>query len=205
MNCRWTGSIAAFALLLGLAGLPGARADVTHDLVQAYLDDLGAVDYTIDPITDDYVASIFPDIAWFSVWFPQYPIVVEPPKGLAESNVFLVVNDTVLYVTSPKELEAVFADALPLVANADEAMDATRTWLRLSEEFSADGYFEFGEPQAEIRPVVNAYTQWYVRGHVRVTDGGRGGIHVNMVFNPLGELASIQESRRVIVGIRPLR
>jgi hypothetical protein len=100
-------------------------------------------------------------------------------------------------MTDPDELQDFFFNRLAPVADEDAAKDAGRTWLRLSEEFSQDGFFRFSKPTAD-------FNQGIVTGDVTVVDGGRGSIQVQMAFDSNGELTDIQESRKVFRGVRPI-
>jgi len=56
-----------------------AKAGDPRHLVDQYLQKQGATGYTITPITEDFVANMFPDIAFFGVYFRQYPVPIYPP------------------------------------------------------------------------------------------------------------------------------
>jgi hypothetical protein len=158
MAGRWT-ILLALASVVGPIGQSSARAD-SIDLVQQYLDDIGARQgtYTIRAVTEDFVGNAFPDIDFFEVFFRQYPVAVLVPEGLAASNVFFVEDGEVFPLTSPADLEDFFFDELAPVADNEEAADAGLAWLRLSEGFSQDGFFTFGiQPSAlepKCRPVI---------------------------------------------------
>ena len=222
--------VALLAPLLGLCGAPTARgqnpkglaegylqeigptgytiAPLTDDdvgralgLVEGYLQEIGAAGYTVAPVTDDYVARTFPGTTFFAVWFRQYPVVVDPMGGLAAANVFYVQGEDVNYLTGPDQLEEFFFEELGPVANPDETADAGRTWLRLSEEFSQDGFYAFGAPKVEVTPTRSG---GYVAGQVTVTEGGKGSLRMRMVFDPLGQLLHTEESRQIRPGVRPI-
>jgi hypothetical protein len=199
MIARFVYLIALFLVLPG----PGwdfslsARAGDPGELVDQYLQMRGASGYTISAVTEDYVANTFADIAFFGVRFRQYPVPSPPPEGLAFSNVFFVVDRDVYYMTNADDLHDFFFIELGPVENEDAALNAGRTWLRLSEDFSQDGFFQFSKPTV-------SFAKGVVSGDVTVENGGRGSIHVAMTFDKNGQVTDIQESRKVFTGIRPI-
>jgi hypothetical protein len=202
LNSRLTSLLAATALLVGLPGSSWALDSTPQELVEQYLNDLGATSYTITAINDDYVARSFPDMAWFGVYFPQYPLSIEPPEGLASSNLFFVLDNQVYYLKGSGDLDGLFMDLLLPVQDEDGALDAGRSWLRLSQEFSQDGYFTFDAPKVELIPAPTIGLM--VRGYVAVSGGGEGAIDMAMTFDADGQVIDIQEVRSIMPGIRPL-
>jgi hypothetical protein len=185
-----------------LAAVTPARADDPQALVDEYLKALGARGYTIDSVTDRDVARTFPDTDFFSVWFQQWPIAVEPPAGLKPANIFCVQGGQAVPLIDPDELKDFFASQLSPITGPDDAADAGRTWLRLSREYSQDGFFTFSDPQVQV--LLTPQGVW-VEGHVTVTEGGRGGLRVWMTFDPfLGVLADLEEGRKIKTGVRPI-
>jgi hypothetical protein len=195
----------AACLLLATAGLLAAapaRAADPRTLVDEYLKALGAQGYTIDSVTDAYVARTFPGTDFFSVWFQQWPLGVEPPAGLNPANIFYVQGGQAVPLIDPDELQDFFANQLSPITGTDDGADAGRTWLRLSREYSQDGFFTFSDPQAKV--LLTPQGVW-VEGNVTVTEGGCGGLRVWMAFDPfLGELADLEEGRKIKTGIRPI-
>jgi hypothetical protein len=157
----------------------------------------GASGYVINPIVDDYVGRTFPGYSFFAVLFRQWPVAVVPPKGLASSNVFFVLDGEVDYMTNSDQLRDFFLNTLGEVQDPDEMKDVGRTWLRLTQEFSQDMFFRFSNPAVEL-------TSTGVSGEVVVSDGGRGQIRVSMTFDADGVLIDVQETRKVVPGVRPI-
>jgi hypothetical protein len=191
----------ALGLLMGFGAGSFARADNAEDLINQYLQQLGAEDYHITPVTDPYVASTFPNTVFYGVYFQQYPLTVPPPESLAEANVFFMdkASEQIGYLTGPDDLLAFFevywnSVVGPTAGNPLE--DAARTWLRLSQEFSQDGFYQFSPPMVEV----NGNTAF---GMVMVEAGGRGNLWVAMTLSPSGAL-TVQETRHIHPGIRPL-
>jgi hypothetical protein len=187
------------ALLLGL-GPQAARADDSV-LVDQWLKDHGATRYTITPLTDDYIGNTLPG-SYFGVYFQQWPIAIEPPQGLAPSNVFFVVEQQVYYLTNPDGLKGYFLNVVQPVQNQDQALDVARSWLRLSVQFSQDGYFRFAAPvvHARTRPT----GEILVGGTDKVASGGTGKLKVHMEFDAAGALADVVEQRTIHAGVRPI-
>jgi hypothetical protein len=170
--------------------------------VDAYLQQIGATNYHITPARGPYIPNTFPNDLFFGVYFDQWPLAVTPPPGLAPSNVFYVDRSSleVNYLTDPDELQQFFEDYFSQIVDAtggsNLVADAAKTWLRLSQEFSQDGFFQFSKPQVEA----SGRTAY---GYVTVVSGGEGYIAVTITFMPTGGV-SIQEDRHVIRGERPI-
>ena len=192
---------ALLAPLFGLCGTPGAFGQDPVKLVNEYLEQRGASGYTIAPITDAYVARTFPETDFLAVWFRQYPVAVQPPEGLAAANVAYVQDREVYFLTDPDDLEGYFFAELGPVANPDETADAGRTWLRLSEEFSQDGFYAFGAPEVKVIPTRSG---GFVSGRVKVAEGGKGSLQAHLLFDPLGRLVHVAEKRAIRPGVRPI-
>lgn len=171
-------------------------------MIERYLDGLGAVgDYTMAPVQARYVADTFPGISFVGVYFEQWPLRVEPPEGLAQSDVFYMGADRqLLYLTGPEDLLDFFQVSWnPVVrgtTHAELLKGATKTWLRLSQEFSQDGFYQFSKPVVEV--VGNtAY------GMVAVEQGGTGYLWVTITIGPTGNL-SVEEDRHIHPDNRPI-
>ena len=202
MVSRWT-FLMALVGMLWPAWQSSARAQDSEALVEQYLEDIGAIGYTITAVTADYISNSFPDTDFFEVRFRQYPVAVEPPKGLSASNVFLVQKQKVTPLVSPADLEAFFFDALAPVDDEDAAADAGLSWLRLTEVFSQDGFYTFSAPEVNVMATPNG--EFIVTGSVTVTAGGRGSIKAELQFDAFdGSLEDVSETRNVRPGVRPI-
>jgi hypothetical protein len=186
-------------LLLG-PGPKAVRAD-DYDLVNQWLNDHGATRYTITPITNDYIGNTLPG-SYFGVYFQQWPIRIEPPQGLAPSNVFFVVGQLVYYVTNPGDLENYFLAVVQPVQNQDQALDVGRSWLRLSVQLSQDGYFRFSDPGVHATTLVTG--EILVGGRDKVASGGTGKLKIHMEFDAFGALIDVVERRTILAGVRPI-
>jgi hypothetical protein len=189
------------ALLLGPAWetCPSARAD-DKDIVRQDLLDRGADedDFVITPVTDDFVVAAFPGVSFFGVHFKIYPYgQPEIPEGLEETNVAYVQDRQVAYFVNSDELKSYYLAELTPVPDEDAALDAGRTWLRLSAEISQDGFLTFSKPQVEFADQI-------VTGEMHVIAGGRGQINVRLTFDQLGMLLAVRELKKVLPGVRPI-
>src|SRR5262249_48648194 len=77
-------------LLLGAEPCRADRGRGDAQAVDAYLQEMGASGYTITPVHGPYLAKTVPDYKFFGVYFQQWPVQIQPPPDLAESNVFYV-------------------------------------------------------------------------------------------------------------------
>ena len=199
-------SILCLSCALGVLLAPGggsfARADDYENLVDQYLQQMGAEGYFMTPENNAYVTPTFPEYVFFGVYFQQYPLGITPPEGLAESNVFLMdtVTEDINFLIAPEDLLAFFqANWTPPpggAAQRDSLKNAAKTWLELSAQFSQDGYYRFSPPAVE-EVDGKAY------GVIKVEQGGKGFLSVTMAIGPTGTL-SVEEVRQIQRGIRPL-
>ena len=100
-------------VLFGLWPATIARAD-DQQLVEDYLKNHGVSGAVVRPITDDYVGRTFPNLSFFGVIFPQYPVARLCPQtqNLECSNVFFVRAGAVDFVSTIHDLKFFFAPEL---------------------------------------------------------------------------------------------
>jgi hypothetical protein len=134
-------SIAWFAAVLLAA--PAQAQDCSR--IDQCLQGQGAAGYTLTPLTEDYLYRTFPGRTFCSVIFRQYPVGVDPPKGLEYSNVGLIARDQIRFFTTTSDLRDFFAQ-LGATPDPEAELDGGRTWLRLAEELDQDLYFTFSDP-----------------------------------------------------------
>jgi len=146
----------------------------------------------------------FPEQRFFVLRFRQYPVARMPPKPLAANNLFAVnQNGRVSHLTDTKELENFFRAEMSRVTGVEAAKEAVKAWLRLSEEFKQDGFFEFSIPEDTL--AARALPEgWSASGRVLVTQGGKGEIVADLTFAADGKLVNVQEKSTVKPGVRPL-
>ncbi len=211
MSARLTCLIAVLGMLLAPAWGASAQAQGVDPqrLVEQFLRDHGhTTGFRIVPITEDYVVDTFPEFAFFEVFFPPQPVAHIDPAPFAASNLFLVVRGQVFYLTSSDQLRIFFLLFLGAVETEGQALDAGRSWLRLTEAFTQDGFFQFSRPNVIVFPAggdgEGGGVGAFVLGEVHVTAGGRGEITMLMLLDTDGRLLWVFENRHIITGPRPI-
>jgi hypothetical protein len=196
--------LSVLGLLVGLSATSFARPINQYDqMIDDYLKDvMEAKHYYLAPVKNQFAARALPNFDFCGVYFQQYPVAYLPPEDLAESNVFFVNKTTedVQYLTGPDDLLnffRLFWDPIVGPSGSENFLkDGAKTWLRLSQEFSQDGFYQFSKPMV----MVEGETAF---GMVTVEQGGTGFLAVIMNIGPLGEL-SVVEERHIHPGERPL-
>jgi hypothetical protein len=169
--------------------------------VSAYLDKIKGGDSKPGQVEDKAVESALPGFAFFAVRYRQYPIAIQPPKGLSSSNVFAVGADSKpKAITTVKELEKFFKDNVRGESDA-KAKDAVRAWLRLSQELHQDGFYKFKLEDDSTK--VEGKDTKTGKGKVVVMEGGNGTIEVTLKFGNDGKMSSAEESGKLRPGARP--
>lgn len=213
MLTRLTFLVAVLGVLLAPLWGSTASAQTTPDpqaLVDRYLQANGARPgtYRIVPITEDYVVDTFPEFAFFEVYFQQYPVGVLVPRPFAASNLFLVVRGQVFFMTDSDQLRLFYLLFTGTIENEGQALDTGRSWLRLTQAFSQDGFYTFGRPNVVVVPAggggEGVELRAFILGEVQVTGGGRGQISVLMLLDTDGRLVWVFEERRIVMGPRPI-
>jgi hypothetical protein len=155
-------------------------------------------------IQDEPLERALPRWAFFSVLFRQYPVARLAPPGLKSSNVFAADPDgKVLVLTEVGELEKFFKANLPPAKTADQLKDAARAWLRLSQQFRQDGFYQF-QLMDDSTKVSAAGAGKEVRGKVVAMKGGNGAIEATLNFDSDGKLARVSEGGNLRPGPRPI-
>jgi hypothetical protein len=191
-------------MAFALAWASPARAD-DCDLVNQRVQDLGAEPgyFVVYPVNDDYLARSFPNTSFCAVIFRQWPVGIYPPEGsgLEESNVGVVQGGVISFITSTDDEGSFFLGQLGPAPLEDDAKDAGRSWLRLSEELKQDLFYGFSAPAvAYIQTPAGAE----VNGRVTVESGGQGQIDATLVFDGAGNLTAVRENANLIRGVRPI-
>ncbi len=190
------------AIVFGLWSPAILKAD-DQQLVEDFLKARGARGAVVRPITDDYVGRTFPNLSFFGVIFPQFPLAVLCPQAqnLKCSNIFFVKGGQVDFVSTIQDLKFFFGVELGAVPSEEAATDAAGTWLRFSEELKQDLFYTFSAPEISYLPREDITT---VRGHVVVTAGGEGTIDLLMAFGAAGSLVRTYEKSALRAGVRPI-
>jgi hypothetical protein len=156
-------------------------------------------------VSEEAVSRALPSYRFVTVNFPLYPVARVPPQPLKSANVYAVSKeDKLQLLTDAKELEKFCMSAFAPVKDEKSAKDAIRAWLRLSQEFSQDGFFKFSIPDDSVKAAKDG-EEWKVSGQAVVdqTRGDRGGISATLTFDKDGKLTKVSEERKVMAGIRP--
>jgi hypothetical protein len=203
-------TVLALCLALLTIGTAGAAATVQRgaELLANKLAELkGAERGRIVPVSDAASARAFPAQAFYVVRFRQYPTAEVPPAPLTANNLFVVKPDgSVEHLRDARALERFFRDTLAPAVAEREAEDAVAAWLRLTQEFHQDGFFEFAVPRHAIRVTSTVATGLQVTGRTDVTPrgGNTGAIVATLIFDRAGKLVSVSETTTVHKGVRPI-
>lgn len=159
----------------------------------------------VQRLSSDALARTFPGQLFFSVLYPRYPVARVPPPPLKSSNIFVVriaQKEKPLLVTDSKELEEWFKQALAPVERDDQAKDAVRAWLGLSQTFVQDGFYKFTlmDDSTKVRAIDSGRE---ATGKVVVMAGGNGEINARMTFDKAGKLIKLDQDIAVKPGPRP--
>jgi hypothetical protein len=167
----------------------------------------GAERGQIIPVTDEAAARAFPAHSFYVLRFRQYPIAQTPPTKLTANNLFVVKPDgSVEHLPDAAALESFYRATLAPIRTESEARDAATAWLRLTQEFHQDGFFEFSIPRNSVRVASTGTRGLQVTGKVAVNPqgGNAGEIVVALTFDQTGRLVKVSETAKVKKGVRPI-
>ncbi len=199
--------VRAFCLALltvGVALTTAAEQPGFELLAKKLAEFKGAERGQIIPVTDEATARAFPAHSFYVLRFRQYPIVQMPPASLTANNLFVVKPDgSVEHLRDAAALESFFRATLAPIRTHSEARDAATTWLRLTQEFHQDGFFEFSVPHNSVRV---GSTGLNVTGKAAVNPqgGNTGEIVAALTFDQTGKLVTVSETAKVKKGVRPI-
>ena len=195
---------AATAAPVPETGKPSAEGIATAEkAAKEQLDKLKGGYGTVKHVKDEPLERALPSDIFFSVLFRQYPVGRVPPEGLKTSNLFAVDKEgKVKVVTDVKGLEEFFK-AHVTAKTDDQLKDAARAWLRLSQEFVQDGFYEF-KLMDDSTKIAEEKGNKVVSGKVVVMRGGNGEINVTLTFDAGGKLVKAENDVKVKPGPRPI-
>ena len=200
--------LACLALLtIGAAVAPAAEQRGVELLAKNLAVFKGAERGQTLPVSDAAVARAFPAHAFHVLRFRQYPMAEMPPAPLAANNLFVVKPDgAVEHLRDATALERFFRETLAPVTAEREARDAATAWLRLTQEFHQDGFFEFSVPWNAIRVASTETGGLQATGRAAVTPrgGNTGAIVATLNFDHAGKLVNVSETATVHKGVRPI-
>jgi hypothetical protein len=159
----------------------------------------------VNPVQNDAVAKVVTDYQFVAVVFSPYPVARPTPKGFSQGNIYAASKDgTLKLFNSADELQKFFASNAAPAKDEKTAKDVLAAWLRLTQEFSQDGFFEFGV-DAESLKVEKEKDGLKAIGTNAVVQKNRdsGEIKATLTFDKDGKLTKVDEERNVKAGIRP--
>jgi len=192
-------------LLSGLLlGADPSKAEEARKAVDAYLKKNVAQTAKVEMIRDDALAGLFPKHQFATAFFRLFPVPIRPPKGMKSSNVLAVPDEGELeLLTGPDDLKAFFAKNLPAIKDDQAGKTMVHAWLRLSYEFSQDGFYRFSIPDKEIAARADGDTREFSGKAVVEPTGGNKGEITTTLFVVKQKLDRVEEQRKVFPGPRP--
>jgi hypothetical protein len=160
--------------------------------------------FVMAQIKDEAVERALPKVTFFAVLFKQFPVGRVPPEGMNASNVFAVGADGKPQLLIDAEKLTLFAqDNLAPVKSDDDAKDAARAFVRLAQEFSQDGFYEF-KLQDDSTKVTKEKDGKTAASRTMATKGGNGEIKVTLSFDDAGKLTKSDVHVDLKPGPRPI-
>lgn len=156
-------------------------------------------------IDDDPVVKAFSFQRFYTLHFRRYPVAPALPESLTYNNLLvLYANENVELIRDTNALEAFFRPQLLRVVSEAQARNVVKAWLRLTQEFHQDGFFQFSIPDGGIL-VLHESGSIRASGKEDVVSdyGNSGGIAVSLSFDSAGKLMDVKETANVIAGRRP--
>jgi hypothetical protein len=189
----------------GAAGNPdlSAKMQQAQEAVKRFLESRKAPLIPPQGLHDASLMDIFPDHIFLVLRFPQFPVARIPPPGLGANNLFCMLPDKKLvHLTKAEELPKFFQEHAVPVKETQQARQAIKAWLLLSQELHQDGFYRFEILEKEITIKKNG--QLAVSGRAVVMRGGNGALTVQLEFDAAGKLARAQEDIQLRPGPRPI-
>ena len=200
-------TLCSVLLTLGAALATEAKQAGLELLIEKLAEFKGAESGQIVPVTDQAAARAFPAHSFYVVRFPQYPVARVPPGPLDANNLFVVKpHGSVELLPDAATLERFFQTTLAPIRTESEAEDAATAWLRLTQEFHHDGFFQFSIPQNSVRVTSMGSGSLEATGKAVVTPqgGNTGEIVATLTFDHAGKLVTVSQTASVKRGLRPI-
>lgn len=144
---------------------------------------------------------LFPGTEFFTVRFRIFPVARDIPEGYKPSNLVAVTKDgKVQRLPDEKALETFFAKG-PTVRDEATAKQALKAWLRLSQEFLQDGFYQF---EIIDEGITAADEGRRASGRALVKQGGNGELSATLTFGETGKLAEAKTISKIQEGPRPI-
>jgi len=130
-----------------------------------------------------------------------------PPAQLSASNLFVLKpGGSVDGLRDAADLETFFRAMLGPTRTEGEAKDAVVAWLRLTQEFQQDGFFQFSIAPDAVQVTAPGARALQVRGRAVVDprSGNMGEIDAALAFDAAGKLVDVSETVKLKRGVRPI-
>jgi hypothetical protein len=184
--------------------LSKGSSDVDRRTVDDYLKRHNGSYARIQQIEDEAVTRLFPKHRFFAVIYPRYPVARRVPAELKASNVLAVgQGGKIRLLNEADALQDFFKSDVAAVQDDERAKTVAHAWLRLSQEFVQDGFYQFEILDDSIR-VQPGKDGRAVRARAVVMRGGNGDIRVALTFDADGHIAQVSEKADVRPGPRPI-
>jgi hypothetical protein len=189
--------VTALALVLVLPGLAADPTQAVKEFVTKNMADAGQ----LTAVQEESLNKAFPQRAFYSLRFRQFPIALRPPAGLTSSNVLAVDGDKVDSLTTGAELEK-FATRFLTAKDEASAKVAVKAYLALLTEQAQDGFYKF-DTAGDVPRTMKEGDKLTVRGKSVVKEGGEGDISVQLDFDAAGKLVAVAVKDSLKRGARP--
>ena len=193
---------ACLLLLLGqslaMAHDPDDPRPSARETLKAHLATMQSAERaTLVYVQSTSLATSFKNVEFFSLRFQRYPVALTAVAPLKPNNVFAVVGTDITHIADQKQLEAFFRKMLTAELNDPLRIEATVSWLVLTQELNEDGFFEFEKPEVRLQGSS-------CHGELRVIDkrGDLGKLTVDIAFDGDG-IADVEVGGKIVLGIRP--
>ena len=179
-----------------------AKAEKT---VLTYLEEMKASHGYLQPLRDEAVERLFPRHAFFTLLFRQYPAPRVPPMGFVAPNV-LVVNPEgkmTVFTAVNKEFSEYLNANMPMSKTDDHAKDVGRSFVRLIQEFSQDGFYKFVLADSSTKVIADGAGK-KVTALAVASAGGNGEVSAALMLDENGKMAKIDFKAMLKAGPRPI-
>lgn len=190
-----------FLLIPTLALAAPVPAEDAEKAAKSFVEKAKATNGELQAMKTDALARVFPDLAFFSVRFRQWPVAVAPAEGFRSSNV-LTINDKgqATLITSGMQLPKLFQK---VVAKEEKAtFEVARALLTLEAELLQDGFYKFKMVEESFK-TNKEKGKVIVSGRMMATEGGNGEIVASATFDETGLLFATSLANSVKPGPRP--
>src|SRR6184192_648449 len=104
----------------------------------------GAQGGQIITVDDDPVVQVLSFDRFYVLHFRRYPVAPALPESLTYNNLLVVhADEQVELIRDSSALEGLFRSQVRPVTSELQARNTVKVWLRLTQEFYQDGFFQF--------------------------------------------------------------